>query len=774
MSENIRAALALQHAPTSHGMVRLPEHAKVTDLGIDYTVLSCDINGAVLRRMDETNATVGYTQAELKQCLGRPANPMTVEFGFYSQKKAKMRLTGSASLSSLRPADQEDVIRKEFFVRKYLQLEADYRERRRRARIDGLPAPPAVSTSREALLRLVPTIAQQWRDLQLRTQGRPAATYRSRAKVALFEPKPSTLKGWIKTMRENDFDPVCLKNSYKRDRPEHFTSDEFHYLNEAIKEACSTTRPNLAAIHMTMTEKMEAANRLRGPDHQLRIPVEETLRNRYNALPDMWRELGRDGKESARRDWQPEHAGIDVIRALERAELDDHEIDLQTLLVKVGIWKTLPKAEQKKVRRTRLWISAMICVATRCIIALHVSAEPPSKKSAMTALEMATRDKTDIARRLGCSSSWAQGGTMETLAVDSAVYFAHRPFRVAVNDAGVDLFLPPAGEASMRGFIERWFLTFSTQMFNYFDGRTWGSSAEKGDYDAESHAAAMADQVAECIIRWAVDGYHNAKHSEMNNATPANRWLELARDHGVQPGPTGAMRTHLFGTYVERVISKKGYRVAGLYFQSKQLQQIRRKSKKAQVIGRVNNHNLGAISVLSEQGWIEVPCVFRELEEVSIWQWLAATERLKLFNEDNAKASRQTLLDTFSWLKEQAEMARLEAGLVNPVLTDDDYQRFERKMDRVFDLVDSPVKGEPRPEGEWKPSDELFSALRISPVVYAKKKQSVKEVKEQEETWGRPAVGKISGPQMQREPAPDADKEGSPIRRIGNDIFDND
>ncbi|MBK5571178.1 MAG: hypothetical protein I8N66_32885, partial [Ensifer sp. SSB1] len=492
-----------------------------------------------------------------------------------------------------------------------------------------------------------------------------------------------------------------------------------------------------------------------------------------NALPDMWQELGRDGRETARREWQPEHGGIDVIRPLERIECDDHEIDLQSLLVKVGIWKTLSKADRKKIKRVRLWITAMICVATRCIIALHVSAEPPSLKSAMTALEMSTRDKTDIARRLGCQSPWMQHGTGEMIAVDSAVYFAHRPYRVAVNDMGCDIFLPPAGEASMRGFIERWFHTLSHQMFNYFDGRTWGSIAEKGDYDPEAHANLVADLVAECLIRWLVDCYHNAPHTALNGATPFNRWLELSRDHGVQPGPTGALRTHLFGTYVKRVISKKGYRVAGVYFQSKQLQQIRRKSKKTPVLGRVNNHNLDAVSILTENGWIEVPCVHRELAGVSIWQWLAAVERLQLFNHENAKASRQILIDTFAWLKQQAEMARLEAGLVNPVLTDEDYQRFERKMDREFDLVDAPVAGEPRPEGEWHPSDELFAALRIAPIVYARTR-SAKAIREEAETGGRPAMGIGSARPRQQEKQPQEDQGGEApvVRRISNDIFD--
>lgn len=337
MQDHLRTALALQHAPASLPFVRLPEDAKVTDLGIVYTVLYCDRNGAVLKRMDETNATVSFTQAELNQSLNRRPQPMTVEFGFYSQRKAKARLGGSASLSALSPADQQDVIQKEFFVRKYLELRADYKEKLRRARIDGLPSPPPVSTSPDVLQRVVPMIAQAWRDLQLRAQGISAATYKTKAKVALFEPKPSTLKGWIARMKENDFDPLCLKNNYRHERPEYFTAEEFSYLNDAVRAACSRTDPNLAAIHQDMMRKMEAANKTRGPKDQLRIPVEETLRNRYNALPEMWRDLGRDGKEAARREWQPEHGGIDVIRALERVEFDDHETDLQTILVKIGI-----------------------------------------------------------------------------------------------------------------------------------------------------------------------------------------------------------------------------------------------------------------------------------------------------------------------------------------------------------------------------------------------------------------------------------------------------
>ncbi|WP_210320151.1 Mu transposase C-terminal domain-containing protein [Pseudaminobacter soli (ex Zhang et al. 2022)] len=67
------------------------------------------------------------------------------------------------------------------------------------------------------------------------------------------------------------------------------------------------------------------------------------------------------------------------------------------------------------------------------------------------------------------------------------------------------------------------------------------------------------------------------------------------------------MRAHLFGTYIKRIITKKGLRIAGLQFQSKELQQVRRTSGKTPIVGRVNNHDLGSASVWTEEGWIEVP-----------------------------------------------------------------------------------------------------------------------------------------------------------------------
>jgi putative transposase len=50
----------------------------------------------------------------------------------------------------------------------------------------------------------------------------------------------------------------------------------------------------------------------------------------------------------------------------------------------------------------------------------------------------------------------------------------------------------------------------------------------------------------------------------------------------------------------------------------------------------------------------------------------------------------------------------------------------------------------PRPEGEWHPSNELFSLLGVQPVVYANAvkaaKAAAKAAKAQTETGGRPPV----------------------------------
>lgn len=748
MEALIKEILSIQPAPETEGFARIPGDALVVDHGIEYKALHSGRDGVVLRQMDETNATVSFTQAQFRERLNRPGNPLTIKPRHYSEANARARIKGGTDeLSALGIKDQETVIQREFFVRSILKREVEYKEKVRQARRDGVRPPDVVvSRSTEPMRRAIVEIAREFQAIRV-NRGLVRPTYRNPEKQKLFEPSPSTVKRWVHLMEENDFNPICLKTNYQKDREEYFTGDELVHLNKALKDACSTTRPNIADLHRVMEHEINEANKLRSPTEQLRVPNVGTLRNRFNDIPPMYKQLGRKGKVETSRDWRPELGGIDVIRALERVELDDHATDLQAVLVATNVWQTLSKEQKKLVKKIRLWVSAAIDVASRSVVALHVSTIPPSLRSAMTALEMMTRSKTSLAKRLECSTGWPQGGTPETVAVDSAVYFAHRPFRVSLLDAGIDLFLPPAGEASMRGFIERWFRTLGSQMFAFFSGRTWGSVAEKGDYDSEAEASAIADQVATCLIRWVVDGYHNTPHAELNGATPNDTWFQLTRDYGVVPGPTGPLRNHLFGTILRRVITKKGVRGAGLQFQSKQAQQIRRKIGNTPVYCRLNNHDLGSISLLYDGGWIEVPCVHGELSGVSIWKWLATTEKLRLFNKENASVSRPTMLATFAWLHEQADIARLEAGLLSPILTEEDFERFEKKMDHVFDVVDAPIQGDPRPKGEWHPSDELFAMLGIQPITYTNAvraaKKAAKHARAQAEQGGRPEFGAV-------------------------------
>ncbi|TAZ29768.1 hypothetical protein ELH73_07815 [Rhizobium leguminosarum] len=748
--------------PAVFPRVNLPVHARVVDLGICYKPLSCDAGGAIMQRMDDTNAVEHFTQADLAKRLRRPGNPMTVEYHYYTERKAAMMLRGKSSLSALSPAEQDVVIFREFFVRSFFQKKAKNEEDRRFARMAGLALPAPVSRSTEPLKRVVREIAFEWHDLQ-KHEGGQRRTWK---KSPLAIPSHSAVKGWIRAMEDHDFDPLCLADDYGSEKDEYFLPEELIFLNEAMAEVSSSTKPNFAAIHFRLEGRMKVANEGLAARGQtlLRIPVVETIRNRARAIPDAFQDLGQNGKDRARRNWQPEHGGIDVVRALERVEQDEHKTDLQTLLVDLGIWRMLTKAERKKVKRIRIWITAAIDAASRNIIGLHVSAGAPSLKSAVRVVEMSTRDKTSIARKYGCVTPWDQGGTSELLSVDSASWHVGKDYRITVNDLGTTLFLPPAGEPSMRGFIERWFKTLSSQMLPFFSGRTWGSVAEKGDYDAEAHASVIAKQLTECLVRYIVDGYHNAPHDELNGATPRNRWLELCRDYGVMPGPTGSVRRHIFGTKIERKLSKKGLRGLGLQFQSKELQQIRRQSKYKPVIARFDNWDLGAVSVLHNGHWIEVPCVYPELRGVSVWQWLAAVEKLRLYNEANAEVSRKTFLDTVMWLKQQADMARLEAGIDSPILTEEDYARFERKLDRSFELVEAQTAEEPDLQGEWHPSDDFFDILGVKRVEFKN---------EQDVDADHLSVATTPIPQPAQSPTVESDAHDAVVQQITDFFNDN-
>lgn len=100
--------------------------------------------------------------------------------------------------------------------------------------------------------------------------------------------------------------------------------------------------------------------------------------------------------------------------------------------------------------------------------------------------------------------------------------------------AGVTLNRPKAGRPDARPFIESLFHSIGPLIAAYFEGRTFGSVAEKGDYNPEHHISLQVDEVIQLFTFAICDIYHNKPHSGLGGASPHNAWVRAVQEHDIE------------------------------------------------------------------------------------------------------------------------------------------------------------------------------------------------------------------------------------------------
>lgn len=638
------------------------------DRGTQYCCLGeCDGGHSVMRVEDQL--PVSFTHEQIHEMFNRPIAPMVYYKGRYSKKGAEHAARPRAHVGDLPHEEQEKVLFRIDYCERFLRKESTDKR---------------VTRSDRSMLVALRDIANE-RSSEA-TNGGGTQTYVTKKR----EPSPRTVRRWL-TIYENDNHPLALCRAYGAPRQNtHFDADETEILERYALKYASEDKPKMVDLHGEMSDEIDDLNAERaaaGNPRKLRRPSLRTFQNRVNSLSPAYRDYYRLGKEAASRKWSAITTGLEILRPMERIEMDEWRVDLHVLLAILGIWQTMSKKEQKKVQRIRVWVTAAIDVASKCLVALRVHRQAPSAMTAIATLEMTTIDKTRIARHFGCQDAWDFFGSAETVAVDSAKWFTNQPYRVTVNDLGATLFLPPAGKASCRGTIESFFRTSSSQALVFFSGRTWGSIEEKGDRDSEAEASVMFDAIAGALTRFYVDVYHNTPHSGLHGETPRDAWKRLLRQHKVVPAPTGSRRRHIFGINMHRVIDQSGVRFMGIHYQSAALQALRR-NRHSKVLIRVDHYDLGEISVWAGDGWLSVKAVYDEFQGMSIWVWTALCDELRRRNLEKAKLARATIRKAKEALRAEGKIARLEAGIDNPVASDSQYEYWESKMNMNVEVTD--------------------------------------------------------------------------------------
>lgn len=517
-------------------------------------------------------------------------------------------------------------------------------------------------------------------------------------------PSPTSIRRWLRRFEACDHDAAALIDGYGRsgNRDARLQPEAATVMAKYVEKFQSNLKPSMASLYRDMRADF------RKNHANLSLPSRNTFERAIKKLDPFEVLAAREGEATARRKLYAVRDRVDVTRPLQRVELDEQLIPLQAMLIERGKWEKLPAKLKAGITHDRLWCSKIIDVYSRVVLGF-VLTRAPSTDSALATVRMALEDKTALALLMGCDSPWDMFGLPELIVTDSGSNFRSKKFRAAILDLGCSIMIAPAGLPQMRGVVERSFRTDTERFYSKFPGRSFKDVVERGEYDSEENIAVTVMELAKLMFRYFVDIYHNTPHAGLGGDTPANRYRTGVDRFGVLPPPPRDVIRHIFSTVIECRVGNRGVRVAGLFYQSKALQQARRTIRDRYVLVRVDTENLEAVSVKTDEGWITVPCSTLGFEGVSFEHWKLAQASLRRKHASVAALSESIVSDALLDVTAEIERLRIESHVPSPIMASDDFVKFNRDLERGFDMV-RPEHGE---VGTMPAALEVYSSKAV-------------------------------------------------------------
>jgi len=657
------------------------------------------VGGYILARVDDPKVTAPFSHARIHQLSEQPG--YAFEKGAFDPGVIKARHEGGLDrLGDLPKKEVDELLWRYRLCHGFLRMERKKRatrsDRSIKAVLPLIQAEMAVEEEKKAA-RLNAN-----GDLLQPRAGEPIPPARR-------SPSPRTLRTWLRRLEAGQWKAIALRKRLRLcgDRiTQRFTHEERTLLAEYALKYASETRPTIQDIYRLFAAEVERRNGERKPMGLplLRLPSYHRMCQEIRALPAFDVYAGRHGLPAAMAKFAMVANGADVERPLQRVEIDEWRVELFALCRDAGILERLSDDLKTQIAAVRLWVCAAIDARTRVILGMKMGPSPDASL-ALEVLEMVVSSKKPYADAAGARSPWDQCGSPETVVHDQARSFLSVVFRRAVIDLEAQADAPTAGLANMRGRVERLFKTVGMQALSPFTGRTFGSINEKGDYDPEKRVSLELPELCRVLVRWSVDVYHNTPHAGLGGETPANAWKRLVAAYGVIPPPDRHVKRAIFGTEIDRVVSAKGVRVLGLYYNCHELQAYRRQHGDVAVEVKVDSMDLGHVSVrVGDAGWLAVPCLRPLFDDVSVETWRIASAQLRRSFAAEARLNDEIVAAAIRDAWEVAAQAQARAGILTTRPTREELDRDEEKLGFGFP---SPER---LPEGPSQLGSDLTAA----------------------------------------------------------------
>ena len=585
---------------------------KVTIGGIAYRPVDATDAGYVFVRLDGQGVAESFSRSEIARLvdLGRVEHKR----GALLPENARAKLELPSDLLSRLPKRTHRIARgKEAVVLVFLAKERDGKMKR---------TDQSIEVGRDEITGRAARILEE---------PSQYAGPMERTTVPSFSSR--TLRRWLKAYEELGIAGLYDDVGRRGNRERRLCFEAQALLADCVRGYMAPGMTQ-AAIQKDVERAFERANEDRRTvgRAELVCPSKETVRQAILALDPYYCDVARLGIEAARRRHAPVGVGLDLIRPLQRVEIDTWKVDLITLLTDSGLLNYLDDEDKTRLgltgKRKRWHLTVAMCATTRCILAMRLSRNPTAQATVQT-IDMIGRDKGVWSDAFGALTPWSMRGTPELIVTDCGSEYVSYDARVVARDLGVPIEHAPAGLPQMRGRIERVFRTISVNLMARLTGRTFSNVVERGDYDSKGRAALTVDDLCAVLIRWVVDIYHRQPHRGLDGETPANCWKRLTETYGVAPPADLPRRRLAFGTRMTSTVQKDGITILGIRYHSEFLAETMLHRRKRDLNVRWYSEDIGAVAVEIDGEWIEVPSVFARHRGVRAQTWILARRTLQ-------------------------------------------------------------------------------------------------------------------------------------------------
>jgi putative transposase len=171
----------------------------------------------------------------------------------------------------------------------------------------------------------------------------------------------------------------------------------------------------------------------------------------------------------------------------------------------------------------RPWLSVAMDIATRAVIAILVTFEPPSATTVALLITRIVNAKSAWLKTLGLVIDWPMAGLPRSLHLDNGAEFHSKALSRGCTQFGIALTYRPPGRPQFGGHIERVIGTLMTKI-KALPGATGHSVKNRKNYDPEKTASLTLQEFERWFAIEIGERYHHTEHRGLKGGTPYAAW----------------------------------------------------------------------------------------------------------------------------------------------------------------------------------------------------------------------------------------------------------